>query len=327
MKLQILVPQYDETDDVVKGLLDSIAVQQGADLNEVGVIICNDGSDVHLSDTLIKAYPFDVKYYLEPHRGVSGTRNACLDHATADYIMFCDADDMFFNVCGLYLIFNEIDNGGFDSFTSIFVEETKMPNSDKLAYIQHPNDSTFVHGKVHRRQYLLDKNIRWDESLTIHEDSYFNCLCRSLSKNVKYCPNPFYLWRWRDNSVCRRDPKYILKTYRNLLDSNNALIQQFLNRDMKVDAMFHVGVMVYEAYYTMNKREWMSQENQEYRFDTEYKFRGYYLKYKELFNEMPDNMRNGIIVSLRGRKFDEGMMLESITFNDWIKHIENDMKG
>ena len=50
MKLQILVPQYKETDEIIKPLLDSIEVQQNVDLkNEVGVIIVNDGTDVHLS--------------------------------------------------------------------------------------------------------------------------------------------------------------------------------------------------------------------------------------------------------------------------------------
>ena len=51
MKLQILVPQYKETEDIIKPLLDSIEVQQNIDLkNEVGVIIVNDGTDVHLSE-------------------------------------------------------------------------------------------------------------------------------------------------------------------------------------------------------------------------------------------------------------------------------------
>ena len=50
-KLQILVPQYKETEDIIKPLLDSIEVQQNVDLkNDVGVIIVNDGTDVHLSD-------------------------------------------------------------------------------------------------------------------------------------------------------------------------------------------------------------------------------------------------------------------------------------
>ena len=83
-KLQILIPQYKETDEIIKPLLDSIEVQQNVDLrNDVGVIVVNDGTDVHLSEELFKRYSFDIEYHLNEHKGVSATRNACLDHATA----------------------------------------------------------------------------------------------------------------------------------------------------------------------------------------------------------------------------------------------------
>lgn len=178
MKLQILIPQYKETEKIIKPLLDSIEVQQNVDLqNEVGVIIVNDGTDVHLTQKFFDRYSFPIEYYLNEHKGVSATRNACLDYAKADYVMFCDADDMFYNACGLYIIFREIDNGGFDSLVSAFIEESRELQSKTPLYINHEMDSTFVHGKVHRRQYLIDNNIRWNEKLTIHEDSYFNCLC------------------------------------------------------------------------------------------------------------------------------------------------------
>ena len=50
-KLQILVPQYKETEDIIKPLLDSIEVQQNIDLaNDIGVIIVIDGTDVHLCE-------------------------------------------------------------------------------------------------------------------------------------------------------------------------------------------------------------------------------------------------------------------------------------
>lgn len=259
MKLQILIPQYKETDEVIKPLLDSIAIQQNVDFNEIGVIICNDGTDVHLSNEIINNYPFKIEYHLEPHRGVSGTRNACLDYAKADYVMFCDADDMFHNACGLWILFREFESG-FDSLVSAFVEETRDFQT-KCLYISHEIDSTFVHGKVHRRQYLIDEKIRWNDSLTIHEDSYFNCLCQNLSNNVKYCQTPFYLWRWRDDSVCRHDPKYILKTYNNMLDSNTALVSEFEKRGKIDKAQYYVTNMVYDAYYTMNKSEWIDQQN------------------------------------------------------------------
>ena len=48
------------------------------------------------------------------------------------------------------------------------------PDEKLVTYINRERDSTFVHGKVHRRQYLLDQRIRWNPALTIHEDSYFN---------------------------------------------------------------------------------------------------------------------------------------------------------
>ena len=323
MRLQILVPQYEETFDVIKPLLDSIALQQNVDFDQVGVIICNDGSDVILSDEDLKGYPFRIDYYKEAHRGVSGTRNACLDHSKAKYVMFCDADDMFFNMCGLYILFREMEKDGFDSLVSAFVEESRNPKDrDEVVYVNHEMDSTFVHGKVHRRQYLIDNNIRWNNDLTIHEDSYFNCLAQRLGKEVKYCQTPFYLWKWRDDSVCRHDPKYILKTFNNMLDSNTALVNQFLQRRRKEDAQFFATSMIYDSYFTLNKKEWIEQENQDYRNAVEKRFARYYKEFKNLYDSIPEEAKNQIIVGIKNRMFGEGLMMESITFDDWIKNIE-----
>ena len=323
MKLQILIPQYNETDEVVRTLLNSIEVQQNVDLkNEVGVIICNDGSDTFLSDELINGYTFPIEYYKEPHRGVSATRNACLDRATADYVMFCDADDMFFNACGLYILFREFELGGFDALFSAFIEETREPITKDVVYITRQQDSTFVHGKVYRRSYLKKQKIRWNDKLTIHEDSYFNFLAQHCTKNVKFCPTPFYLWRWRDDSVCRHDPKYILKTYNNMLDSNTELNNEFLRRGMKSNAMFCATNMIYDAYFTMNKKEWIDQKNKEYRLATEKRFKKYYEDFKDLFNAIDENVKTQIIVGLKNRMFQEGLLMESVTFDDWIKEIE-----
>lgn len=321
MKLQILIPQYNETDEIIKPLLDSIALQQNVPMDQIGAIICNDGSNIFLSESLLNSYPYKIEYYKEPHRGVSATRNACLDHATAEYVMFCDADDMFYNVCGLWIMFREMDIG-FDSMVSVFVEESRMPDTKEVVYINHDMDSTFVHGKLHRRKYLLDKDIRWNDNLTIHEDSYFNILCQNLSENVKYCPTPFYLWRWRDTSVCRHDPKYILKTYNNMLDSNDALINNFMTRGMLDKAMFYSVMMIFDAYYTMNKDEWLNQENQEYRYATELRFSEYFIKRKYFWESMPINDKMAISNQIRSRSVMEGMKMEAITIDDWLKHIE-----
>ena len=324
MKLQILVPQYNETEDVIKPLLDSIEVQQNVDLQkDVGVIIVNDGSDVILDTKFFERYSFPIEYHINEHKGVSATRNACLDKATADYVMFCDADDMFYNACGMFIVFREMDGEGFDTLSSVFVEENKDPATKQPMYLNREMDCTFVHGKVHRRQFLIDNNIRWNDDLTIHEDSYFNCLCQRLAKEIKYSYTSFYLWKWRDASVCRHDPKYILKTYNNMLDSNDALVQQFLNRKRKQDAQFYAVNMIYDAYFTMNKDEWLNQENHEYRDATEKRFAQYWKKYKHLHEEIDKAIKAQVIMGIKNRMYAEGMVLETQTFNDWIKKVES----
>lgn len=323
MIFQILIPQYKETDEIIKPLLDSIAIQQNVDMNEIGVIICNDGSDIFLSDELVNSYPYKIEYYKEEHRGVSATRNACLNHATADYVMFCDADDMFYNACGLWIVFREIANGGFDSLVSAFIEETRMPETKEVMYINHDMDSTFVHGKVHRRQYLINNNIRWNDSLTIHEDSYFNCLCQKLSTDVKYCQTPFYLWRWRDESVCRHDPLYLNKTFVNMLDSNTALVNQFLERRKKDEAIFYATSMIFDSYYSMNCDRWWDEQGKKYKDETEKRIRKYYEDFKDLFDSCPQDVKSQIIMGIKNRFFTEGLLLERITFDDWIKHIQS----
>ena len=145
-----------------------------------------------------------------------------------------------------------------------------------------------------------------------------------MSQNVKYCKTPFYLWKWRDESVCRHDPKYILKTYNNMLDSNDALVDEFLRRGMKDKAMFYSGMIVFDAYYLMNKPEWIDQENKEYRDNTERRFGEYFRKHKDLWNGISETDKMAISNQVRTRSVMEGMRMESITIGEWLRHIEED---
>lgn len=323
MKLQFLIPQYNETNSEIKPLLDSIMVQQNVDFNEIGAIIVNDGSDTLLDENWLATYPYKIDYIKAPHQGVSATRNTALDYATADYVMFCDADDMFYNACGLWIILREIKLGEFDALMSVFIEETRDPKTKEILYVNHEQDSTFVHGKVYRRAYLLKEDIRFNPSLTIHEDSYFNFLAQRVTTpdRVKFCMSPFYLWRWRDNSVCRHDPKYILKTYNNMLDSSTALINELMKRGKREYAEEVATAMIYDAYFTMNKDEWINQENKEYRDKTEQRFKHYYLDFKSLYDEIAQEKKTQIIMGIKNRMYMEGLIMEKITFDDWIEEV------
>ena len=320
MKLQILVPQYNETEEVIKNLLDSIALQQNVPFDEIGVIICNDGSGIYLSDDFLNSYPFQIEYHKEPHRGISGTRNACLDYAIADYVMFCDADDMFLNMCGLYIVFKDMEEG-FDTFVSAFVEETRAKDTGDIVYTTREYDLTFVHGKVHRRQYLIDHGIRFKDELVCNEDSYFTVLTQHLTDNIKHCKSPFYLWKWRDNSVCR-EPDHRLKTFKYMIDANDYLVMELYDRGYDEKAVYFVTHMVFSTYYMLQKPEWFLEENKEYRDAVEKRFAEYFAKMVNLWNALVPNEKADISNKLREKAIAEGMEIESVSLPEWLEHIK-----
>ena len=321
MKLQILIPQYKETEDIIKPMLDSIMIQQGIDLNEIGVIIVNDGSNIILDDDFLESYPYEIKYYTNQHTGVSGTRNICLAAASADYVMFCDADDIFLNNCGIYLIFQAIEQE-FDVFVSTFSEE--IFKDGKYIYINHENDATFVHGKVYRREFLIENRIFWNSNLTIHEDSYFNYLCRACAKEnrIRYCKEVFYLWKYRADSVCRKDKKYLLKTMSNMINSTMALCEELIRRNMLEHAELISYSFILNCYYDMQKKEWRDKDNEMYIQTFKENFKRFYQKFESVANLYSQDKKNQALINIRNKKYQEGVYKEFETYEQWIEQFK-----
>lgn len=298
-KLQILVPQYKEDESTVCHLFDSIATQRSIDFSSIGVIVCNDGSDMFLSDSFIRSYPFHIDYYKEPHRGVSGTRNKCLMHAESDYVMFCDADDVFFSSLGLYNIFTEMENE-FDSLISAFCAEIKDKKTGTIFYDLYENDGIFVHGKVFRRDFLLSNNILFNEKLTINEDSYFVALCQSMSSVLRYIKEPFYLWVWRDESISHNDEKYKFIAYKHMFVSNGALLKEFIKRGLVESARLYAGQMIIDAFFTLNDSEWFKQENYEYLQEVRKYMNAWLRQNLCLWDELSFDIKIKMLVQLAG---------------------------
>ena len=106
--LSILVPYYNEGEEVVKPLLDSIAIQQNVNLDEIEVVICKDGPDgPDITQEFLDRYPFDIQYHKEPKGGVSQMRNKAFEYSSGDYVMWCDCDDMFSLVVAFWFIKKE----------------------------------------------------------------------------------------------------------------------------------------------------------------------------------------------------------------------------
>ena len=323
MKLQILVPRWREDETVIRPLLDSIALQQGVDFREIGVVIANDGLESELPEEFLRGYPFRLVEAWQAHAGVSAARNLALDAATAEYVMFCDADDMFSNLLALQTIFRETEEG-FDTLWSAFVEESRHPQTGEPVFLLRERDTTFVHGKVHRRQWLIDHDIRWDDRLTVHEDNYFHTLVQCCGPEMRYCERPFYLWRWRDDSACRSDPDFMRRTYPQLIDARDALADELERRGMPERAAEVTVQTTLDAYYAMQAPSWLAPGSAEHRRAAEERFAAFWRKHADAWHTTAAGEIARTAGPIRERFVREGMEPETVTVRDWLRHIEED---
>lgn len=320
MKLQILVPQYKETDEVIKPLLDSIAIQKGVNFDDIGVIIVNDGSEVGLTKSFLDSYPFKIEYITNIHKGVSAARNHCLALATADYVMFCDADDCFYHVYALQIILETINVYGFDVLVNAFYEEVVTPDGQH-SLLKHDNDTIFVHGKVYNREFLVINDIYWDTNLLIHEDSYFNCLAGALAQKKRYCPEPYYLWCWNPKSISRQDPKYVIKTYSHLIKSADALSTALLNRGYDLDSAKMFAINLFQTFYIMTGIYSEDPNLVEVIDKLKPLAKQFYNKFEHLLQYINPNELQQIRSNTRQAAIEHQWYKETITFPDWIKSL------
>lgn len=323
-KLDILVPQYKEDETVIKPLLDSIAIQKGIDFNKIQVIIVNDGTDVILSDDFLNSYNYDIKYIKAEHGGISVTRNRAFNEGNAEYVMFCDDDDMFINALGLFTIFEYINemrpNGiqGFDVLVSTFKEEVENIYG-KTIYRNHKEDRTFNHGKVYRRKYLEDNNIRFSPVVPIHEDVYFNALALTISDDVKFVDNCYYMWVNNKNSTTRKWSNFVLDTIETLITCYHELVKEFMNRGLVGFARVNVANGLYRIYYESQTKKFIEHPDRKYSMEKE--IQKFYKEYKYLYEKVTLDENIELLKNIKVSFLDE-VLFEKINFYDWLKHIE-----
>ena len=330
MKLDIIVPRYKEPWELCKYLFDSIALQRGIPFECVKVTVVNDGDEDVLDRAVFDGYPYQVEYITKPHGGVSDTRNAGLERSEADYVMFCDTDDGFLNNWGLHLIFSAMQEG-FDLLVANFVEETFTAEEKAFTIINHDQDLTFMHGKVYRRQFLLDHDLWFDPTMTLHEDGYFNMLVYATAQHegkIKNISTPIYLWRWNDNSVVRSNRKdFVLKTYPDVMLTRLGISAELKRRGYEEDYVTSVCMTVLNSYYDFQKTSYHVRENAKYLKEAEKAFKGYWKKYGKVFTNCTNQKIAEIARVARENAYKNGMLFEQQDLKSWLRHIEYEVKA
>ena len=323
-RLQFLVPQYKETEEVISFLLDSIECQVGVDKKDIGVIICSDGGNYILDQKFLDKYSYDIDYVVCTHRGVSGARNSAFLLSDADYVMYCDSDDGFCNTFALKIIFENIDisekeGKPFDLMSTKFYSERQAEGDTPWSLSICDHNNVYIHSRVYRRAFLVDNNLYFNENIWANEDSFFNISTNFYSKNTKVLNIPIYCWRGNPQSVTH-DPKYIMKTLHQLIYSNDSVVETMLilNKDKK-DIAKSAFDIICKVYLDMNNPEWHKPENVEYKDITLKTLKWYINKRGALCNVLTDEDKR---IALQGaRNTEHYKYIESITFNDFIKGV------
>lgn len=323
-KLTLVVPHYHEPWETVKYLFDTIECQRGINFEDFEVLLVNDGDDVVLDEKNWESYHFKVRYEVKPHGGLSDTRNYGIDHAEGEYIMYCDSDDGFLSNYGLHLIFGAIQEG-FDFLFSSFVEE--QPRGDGWKLFRRDKDVVFCHGKVYRRQFLIDKKLRFDTGLWFSEDSLFNKIAHSEAEVVKEISSPFYLWCWNELSTVRKERDIlVLKEYAQVMRMRYKVCEQLEERGFIDEFFDSVCKCFFDCYYDFNEPLFLKPENEGMVLKAEREFKKFYKRFAKSFYECDSDRVARVMMRCRMAAYDAGMKYERMTFPAWIKHIKNDVK-
>ena len=287
MKLSIIIPQYNETESVITPLLTSIDNQLGIDFKGIEVIILNDGSSTLLSRGFLERFINIKPIYkkLKKNVGVGMCRQKGIECAKGDYIIFCDADDMFYNAGVLGLFLNEIETKNPDICSSAWLEEQKTENG--YIYIQHNIEATWIHGKIFRRQYLIDNDIKFLPKFRVHEDTYFVGLAFDLTESKNYIDIVTFVWKHNPISFTRIDNNsFSYKEFSVFMDSVMEMLKVVEKKKPEL-IPFRVTQFMLYVYFSLQLPYWELEESFEYKVSCEKLLSEFMDLYYEHYNMYP----------------------------------------
>ncbi|KQL42418.1 hypothetical protein AN960_00145 [Bacillus sp. FJAT-25509] len=171
----------------IKDTIESVLNQR---MNNLELIIVDDGStdgSLEISRNFTERHP-NVKLISQKNSGPSAARNKGIQEATGKYITFLDSDDL--TIKGAYEKLLEIANendadtaiGNFICFNDLkkwrlaYMGKVFEKNLPSIRHVRKNSELHFtpaVWNKLYKREFILQKNIQFDESLRIGEDLLF----------------------------------------------------------------------------------------------------------------------------------------------------------
>ncbi len=285
-KVSIIVPVYN-VEKWLRDCLNSVLAQTVQDLE----ILCIDDASPDNSGRILDEYaekdPRFRVFHLQQNQMQGHGRNLGLREARGEYVYFLDSDDMITpeSMEELYLLCerDHLDGVFFDSqaiyenaaFSKRFSTYPAVRNGaypDKVLsgielfelFNEQDEYLVYVQREFWRRDFLLENDI-WNLEHLEHEDEFFTFQAILLAERVRYVPKPYFIRRYRENSVMTRDrmPKdfhgYFL-TFEHMTEfvERHSLKMPGLNKCLL--HMWDVTVSSYDSFRNERPTAWFSGE-------------------------------------------------------------------
>lgn len=212
MKIDVIIPHYKETEKTILQALSSINNQVGVSNIELGAIVVTDCEGYAFDEAeqiLIQAaLKLPVRFLNARCHGTGLVRQYALNNSNADYVMFCDSDDILASPFVLkYFVDTIKENPDIEVIYTSYLEE--MYNGE-YRYEQKDDDVsiTTLHGKIYNRQFLVDNKIEFPDFM-ISEDGAFNFKVICHAKKAIFNDDIItYIWKYNPKSLTRENTPF-----------------------------------------------------------------------------------------------------------------------
>ena len=319
--LSIIIPRYKESEKDIFPLLSSINNQLTVDFSDIEVLICSDGGGPgELDRDFLKIFNnLEIRQInLEENRGPGIARQTGIDNARGQYLMFCDADDIIHNVGVIGALIQEAMKNVPDIIATTWLEEVVDLNG-KYGYVTHKEDATWMHGKMLRKQFLVQNNIVHHPSLRVHEDSYILALAYSFTNRATYMDFVSYVWKFQPDSITRRNNA--IYTYNSIPTFIFACCEAHKLIEKKNPELMEYRILQFSLYmyFSLHQPGWLSPEHKKYLDDAEETFSECMKPFWNYWTNASFEKRSEVYNQERNRNFN-GLM-ENETVDEWVKRI------
>ena len=314
--IDIIIPAYNAHNTIRRALY---SILSQTIRNKIKIYIVDDCSE--------KGYDDEIREFKEllnitilktsENSGPGVSRQCGIDNSKSKYIIFLDADDVFYNCFSVEYLYNFIVDNNCNAVCSNFLEECE----DNV--IVHGFNDIWMHGKIYKRNFIESNNIKFNNT-SQNEDTGFNHII-SIVDEFKYLDEITYIWRLNKDSITRKnDYEYSFSGLEGYVYNVCYSVEEVIRMNVKVEKIASVIIStMYEMYF--NYLKYINDSNV-------YLISIWSKKLKKLFLEYGDKLPNYKKCNIIKNEFFKSIdnlniisyLNNKFTFDDFMNSIEEE---